>query len=171
MDQNKFWNLITQTREGLNAVDNAGNMSLQAEKLSQILSGLSKKELTDFSRIFIELLNKAYRWDLWGAAYVIGGGCSDDSFMDFRSWLISMGKDVYEIGLKSPDELAAPAIDPTVEDCFFEEFLYVADQVFEEKFNEEMDLEMDYPDEPSGKPWEEDELKSMFPKLSRQFDF
>lgn len=32
-----------------------------------------------------------YRRDLWAAAYIIGGGCSDDSFIDFRAGLIAQG--------------------------------------------------------------------------------
>ena len=34
-----------------------------------------------------------YRWDMWAAAYLIGGGCSDDGFIDFRAGLIAQGLD------------------------------------------------------------------------------
>ncbi|MEO5978010.1 MAG: DUF4240 domain-containing protein, partial [Chryseolinea sp.] len=40
------------------------------------------------------------------AAYTIHSGCSDDGFADFRGWLISRGKSVYENSLSSPDNLA-----------------------------------------------------------------
>jgi len=40
---------------------------------------------------FRRYLNKAYTWDLWGAAYLINGGCSDDGFEYFRRWLVSRG--------------------------------------------------------------------------------
>lgn len=44
-----------------------------------------------------------YRYDLWAAAYLIGGGCSDDSFTDFRAGLIGQGCDWYEQATTSSD--------------------------------------------------------------------
>ncbi len=43
--------------------------------------------------------------DLWGAAYLVNGGCSDDGFHDFRAWLVGRGRHVYESALKNPDTL------------------------------------------------------------------
>ncbi|MFD6821443.1 DUF4240 domain-containing protein [Streptomyces sp. NPDC060085] len=40
------------------------------------------------------------------AAYLIGGGCSNDSFMDFRAGLIALGRDWYEKATADPDSLA-----------------------------------------------------------------
>ncbi|XIE77187.1 DUF4240 domain-containing protein [Streptomyces sp. SBR177] len=52
-----------------------------------------------------------YRWDVWAAAYLIGGGCSDDGFMDFRAGLIALGRDWYERAAACPDSLAEhPAV-------------------------------------------------------------
>lgn len=36
---------------------------------------------------------KTYDWDLWGAAYLINGGASDDGFDYFRGWLLSQGSE------------------------------------------------------------------------------
>jgi hypothetical protein len=144
-------------------------MDIQCVYLERILNNLSEEDLKSFNKIFTKLFFDAYRWDLWGAAFVIGGGCSDDSFMDFRSWLISMGKEVYETGMQNPDELVSAATDPTVEDCFFEDFQYVADNIYEEKYDSEFDLDIVHPKEPVGAPWEESDLDSLFPKLTEQF--
>ncbi|MEI5006890.1 DUF4240 domain-containing protein [Streptomyces sp. PmtA] len=46
------------------------------------------------------------RWDVRAAAYVIGRGCSDDSFMDFRAGLIALGRAWYERAIGPPDSLA-----------------------------------------------------------------
>jgi hypothetical protein len=48
----------------------------------------------------------SYRWDLWGAAYLLNGGCSDDGFEYFRGWLIAQGHEVFERVLEDPDVLA-----------------------------------------------------------------
>jgi hypothetical protein len=52
-----------------------------------------------------------YRWDVWAAAYLIGGDCSDDSFIDFRAGIIAQGRDWYEKTAASPDN---PASHPAV---------------------------------------------------------
>lgn len=40
------------------------------------------------------------------AAYLIGGGCSDDGFTDFRFGVIAQGRDWYEKAAACPDSLA-----------------------------------------------------------------
>jgi hypothetical protein len=37
---------------------------------------------------------------------VIEDGCSEDCFRDFRSYLISLGREAYEAALRDPDSLA-----------------------------------------------------------------
>ena len=49
---------------------------------------------------------QSYRIELWGAAYLLNGGCSDDCFEYFRGWLITQGRAVYEAVLADPDSLA-----------------------------------------------------------------
>jgi hypothetical protein len=56
-------------------------------------------------------LAESYRTDLWGAAYLINGGCSGDGFEYFRGWLLVQGRAVYERVVADPDALAdLPAI-------------------------------------------------------------
>ncbi|MEL6211002.1 MAG: DUF4240 domain-containing protein, partial [Pseudomonadota bacterium] len=47
----------------------------------------------------------AYRQDLWALAYLLKGGCSDDSFAAFRCWLILQGKAAFEDTLADPDSV------------------------------------------------------------------
>ena len=44
---------------------------------------LPAAEIEAFDRLLYEKIDAAYRWSLWGAAYVINGGCSDDGFEYF----------------------------------------------------------------------------------------
>ena len=55
------------------------------------------------------MLAEAYHWDLWGAAYLINGGCSDDGFEYFRRWLVLQGRDVFQAAVSNPDTLAEVA--------------------------------------------------------------
>jgi hypothetical protein len=44
--------------------------------------------------------------DLWAAAYLINGGCSDDGFDAFRGWLIAHGRSAVARAVADPDSLA-----------------------------------------------------------------
>src|SRR5262245_35835873 len=92
MTDDRFWAIIEASRKDFDARRRDGNMDLQLKRLEEQLTALSASEVQAFERVYLRFYGDAYRWDLWGAAYVIGGGCSDDSFMDFRAWLISMGQ-------------------------------------------------------------------------------
>ena len=106
-------------------------MDLQAERMRRILSAMPVEDVLEFDRIFGELYWDAYHWDLWAAAYIIEGGCSDDGFMDFRSWLISMGREVYKAAMADAESLAEVAARPGVERTRFEGFGNIAWQVLD----------------------------------------
>ncbi|RKZ44557.1 MAG: hypothetical protein DRR00_27955 [Candidatus Parabeggiatoa sp. nov. 3] len=92
MNIDKFWTMIDYSK---NQSDHGTNQ--QSEKLAEVLHKLEPQELIDFNNIYYQLHAKACTFNLWGAAYVINGGCSDDGFHYFRSWLISQGKDIFEV--------------------------------------------------------------------------
>lgn len=128
MPTERFWQLI----EIANRSDHDPNAQLIA--LGSALRELTTEEIVSFEVTFRQTLNNAYTWDLWGAAYVIHGGCSDDGFEYFRRWLVSKGRKVYEAALFKPDSLAELKTYPGPDGVWeFEEFYYVAGQIFEEK--------------------------------------
>ena len=55
---------------------------------------------------FHRISDQGYGWPLWGAAYLLNGGCGDDGFDDFRGWLVTRGRAVFEAALADPDSLA-----------------------------------------------------------------
>jgi hypothetical protein len=88
-----------------------------AERLANRLAKLKPDEIVDFDHWWGVLKREAYHWDLWGAAYLINGGCSDDGFIDFRSWLILQGRDVFQAALANPDTLADLGVEQDEADC------------------------------------------------------
>lgn len=170
MNVEQFWQLVAESRSDFDLGRRDGNMQRQAERLVKLLSALPDREVMEFQRIFAEQFHRAYRWDLWGAAYVIEGGCSDDGFTDFRYWLISMGRDIFEAALADPDSLASVAAGSGIEDCAFEEFGYLAAEVLEGRaiILDEVEAPPS-PSEPTGRRWEEAELPGRLPKLWAQF--
>ncbi|MXQ06750.1 DUF4240 domain-containing protein [Alphaproteobacteria bacterium GH1-50] len=154
----RFWSIIDAT------VDD--DEDRQIEALTEVLEKLSIEQLVAYDRDFHAASSAAYRWDLWGAAYIINGGCSDDGFMDFRSWLIAQGRAVYEAALASPESLA----DHIQSDyAMFEEFAYVHLEIYEEKTGDLFPSDdLSHPSEPVGVKWQEEKLDDMFPLLTKK---
>ncbi|MCC7368515.1 MAG: DUF4240 domain-containing protein [Chloroflexi bacterium] len=161
MDDAAFWQLIEESRENA-----GGDPNEQAAELTDLLSALPAGEIVQFDRRFRELLVQAYRWDLWGAAFLIDGGCSDDGFEYFRCWLISQGRRVYEEALADPESLAERA-EPDVE---AESMLYAAADAYEVETGKPLpSSSVGDPAEPAGQPWEENDLPRRFPRLAAAF--
>ena len=172
MDADRFWEIIEQT------LIPGADAETRMEALSAILSQRSLDEIVAFEVAFRDRINAAYSWDLWGAAYLILGGCSDDGFEYFRRWLVSRGRATYERAIRHPDELAEIDLEPTGPDEVweFEEFYYVAGDVFEQKGGEGDIRDRSAPelgpfDRPSGKEFEEDDthLRERYPRLWARF--
>jgi hypothetical protein len=94
----EFWDHIRATRR----VD----ADAHAERLVKRLAKLSEAKILAFDHLWHRMLHRAYRWNLWGAAYLIHGGCSDDGFDYFRRWLVLRGREAFEAAVKRPDALA-----------------------------------------------------------------
>jgi hypothetical protein len=99
MDRDRFWTLVEETR--------GGNCRQHAARLTDRLRALGPTDIIAFQAVWDELMHESYRWDLWGAAYLANGGCSNDGFDYFRGWLVGQGREVFEAVLRDPDSLAS----------------------------------------------------------------
>ena len=176
MDKTKFWKLIEQSRRS----------GEQAEWLLEKLSQESLEEVLDFEWILQGLMQESYQSRLWGAAYVLMGGCSDDTFDYFRGWLIGQGETVYERVVNDPEYLAEYIDEDNLDDEGYpqnEELISVGADAYtliktgdtewdDEAYDELLDqlAERGLPAEPEIEfDWEEDDLEEMFPKLWERF--
>lgn len=130
MNHNGFWPLIEGARSA-----SGGHCARQVDALAQALRGHSPQEILDFRKILGELLDRAYRYELWAAAYLINGGCSDDGLVYFLGWLIAQGRDVYQAALEDPDSLVShplvASLDARYGSLWCEQLLSVADRAYE----------------------------------------
>jgi Protein of unknown function (DUF4240) len=101
MDRGQFWALIEAAKAAT-----GGDCRAQTAQLIAALREGSVDEVLAWDRIHDELMAESYGWDLWGAAYLINGGCSDDGFDYFRGWLLSQGHAIWQAALADPDSLA-----------------------------------------------------------------
>lgn len=160
MDLSQFWKIIGDACAG--ASDDEDFLG----RIDSYLRALKPEELLEFETHFNKMNAQAYSWNLWGAAYLMNGGCSDDGFDYFRAWLIAQGQETFETALEDPDSLAALA-DPEGE---LEELIYLAGEAYEEKTGEEMpDSVFEGAEQPDlGQGWDFDdktEMKKRYPRL------
>jgi hypothetical protein len=172
----EFWSLIEKSREFEN----------QAEWLTEVLTQKELEEVVNFEYSFQELMNTSYISRLWGAAFVLMGGCSDDAFDYFRGWLIGQGEEIFNKVMKDPEFLAEYINEDNLDDEGYpqnEELLTVGldaytliktgdsewdDNIYDELlealnnkgFQPATDIEFD---------WEEDDLEDLFPTLWERF--
>ncbi|MBC7804993.1 MAG: DUF4240 domain-containing protein [Akkermansiaceae bacterium] len=178
MTEDRFWDIVNQSRDGVRpgTVDEDAN-DRQSAKLTSLLETLSPDEIVAFDTVMHAVHRRSNHWDLWGVAYIISGGCSDDAFEYFRRWLLAQGRETFEQSVRDPDNLAQIiAIDNDMEPDF-EGFFHVAGDVYEAKTGK--DLNDVFPNivyegesdasEPQGDRWDEDDLPQRFPKTCAKF--
>jgi len=135
-----------------------------SESIETALRKLEESEVLAYCHAYSDAMDKAYTWDLWGIAYLFNGGCGDDSFMDFRSNLIALGREAFDRALSDPESLLD--IQGLDHDELFEEgLLYVGPTVYE-SLSGKPSARKPAPDEPTGKEWSEsrEDLMVRYPK-------
>ena len=162
MDENEFWDIVDDVHKKSHS-----DMDMKCTILAEKLSELSEQNITQFNHFFDAAIDRAYSWPLWGAAYLVNGGCSDDSFIDFRATLISHGRTTFESVLNNPDNLSDVEIE-SVDDLFYEGYQYVGPHITEKKSGKYPDRLKPPPTEPFGKEWQEDELEKLYPRLAKK---
>lgn len=179
----EFWALIEESKKYINNND-------KKDFLIKKLMTLGIDDIIAFETCFRTFYKDTYRSSLWGAAYIIKGGCSDDSFDYFRAWLIAQGMEVYHNAIKNPECLAdyLESEEGNSDSFFeFEELLYVSLIAYEKVRTGNIIVKNDLYDEFSDLiekngfnytyayiddvPWEDTEdLKMLFPKLCSKYE-
>ena len=105
MDTHGFWSLVDQS------VDPAqGGTERQRQFLRNHQRSTGKTEVTDFQTEYDRAIAEARSWRLWGSAYLINGGSSDDEFEYFCACLIGQGIGVFRAAMAGPAASRAFAI-------------------------------------------------------------
>ncbi len=109
MTLDEFWEHIQKSKRK--------DPDAHAERLEARLAKLKTDDILDFGHWWDRMMGEAYHWNLWGAAYIINGGCSDDGFEYFCRWLILQGRDVFQTAVTNPDSLAGLKVEPDEAEC------------------------------------------------------
>jgi hypothetical protein len=170
MNTSEFWALIGE------AARDGGTPDAVADRAVAVLAKREAGDIVGFERHLRRVLDASYNVDLFGAAYLINGGCSDEGFDAFRGWLMAQGREAYARAVAEPDSLAElPAVKRaalTGEELGSEKMLAVAARAHREATGD------DLPEEPMTKRpdtddfWDfddEDEVRRRFPRLAALF--
>jgi Protein of unknown function (DUF4240) len=158
MDDQQFWTIIEECHS-----TSRGNVDQKDQLIKAAIRRLSRNETLVFYRIFQRMMDTAFTWPLWGAAYVVNGGCGDDSFTDFRASLISRGRAVFNKAVADPDSLAEDVID--VSNWFHEGFQYAILEEVKKNIGAHPGRVSPLPSSPAGPRWTEATVKKLYPRL------
>ena len=127
MNKEQFWNIVDEVHSSTDP----RNQKEVLAALRNRLRNLPSEEILEWKQIFSFYQDAARRNDLWAASAAMGAHSSDDGFMDFRSWLISQGRDVYMSALKDPESLVSVNTDG--QELNFEDYAYVPCKAYAER--------------------------------------
>jgi hypothetical protein len=173
LNEDLFWDIVEKS------LKNTNNQNDQENLLIKEIEKLSPKQIVGFRLFTDKLLYDSYKADIWCAAYLIEGGCSDDSFEYFRCWLISRGRKTYHETMINPDYLIKE-LKSGDEFYEFEGFWFVALSAFRNKTGKELYNFIDYDKFQTHEgnyprieeTWKEDDpesMKKICPKLFGRF--
>jgi hypothetical protein len=168
LNEDLYWKVVSL------AARKAPDQEEQEQVLATQLQRLSPLEIVGFKLRTDKLLSDIYNSNMWCAAYIMNGGCSDDGFEYFRAWVISRGKEVYYKAKAHPDSLVEQ-LNEEEEDYEFESFLYIPNDAFKLKtqkdiydFIDDGSAAIKNSDIPIEFNWEEenpDTMKAICPRL------
>jgi hypothetical protein len=138
-------------------------------KLHDLLVQLPVEDILEFDTCFQECIRDAYTWELWAAAYLVNGGCSDDGFDYFMGWLVAQGRKAYEAVLSGPETLCELVEPDDIVEC--ERMWSAAAVAYEAKTVKDdfYKIAKGVTRQLRGKSWDEETVGQLYPKLARKF--
>jgi len=176
MDKQEFWRLIDFAHQQAN-----GDEQLFENLLGKSLGQYPPEEIIEFECLLEQQILAANDFKVMAAQKIIEGSVTDDSYLYFRCWLISQGKNVFEEAIRNPDSLSNIDTEGTVAE--FEPLLYVATQAYRNKTGKKEEdesfprgvaskrgLNYDSAIETKGQDWTEEQLPTLLPKLWAKYN-
>jgi uncharacterized protein DUF4240 len=172
MRTDDFWGVIARA-----TADRPATPDEVAKRAVAELATRDPEEIVAWGRHLDKVMVASGTEDLWAAANVIHGGCSEEGFDGFRGWLIAHGRDAVARSVKAPDSLANVAVIKAAAEtgAVFEapEVLTIAAEAYRQATGAELPAE----ERPKTRPdvadlWDfddEEEMQRRLPKLSALF--
>src|ERR1044071_8440630 len=137
MRTDDFWAVISRA-----TADRPASPAEVAKRAAADLATRDPEEIVAWSRHLDKVMVASGTQDLWAAAYLINGGCSEEGFDAFRGWLIAHGREAVARSVRAPDSLAdVPLVQAAVDSgAVFEaeEVLAIADEAYAQATGSEL---------------------------------
>ena len=160
MNEDEFWILIEKTKQMSD-----GSIEEQTQLLIQELEEYPDTDIFQFDQILIQKQDEAYIGTLWDVCDFITCSGGEQNFIDFRAWLISQGKAIYDHTISDPDSLYSVVTRENREDILYEEFSYVSIKAYERKTGKILPSKGPFAGNPKGKQMGGQMIAERFPKL------
>jgi len=172
MRTDDFWAVIDRA-----TADRPGSPGEVAKRAIAELATRDPEEIVAWGRHLDKVMVASGKEDLWAAAYLINGGCSDEGFDNFRGWLIAHGREVLARSVREPDSLSEmPAVQQAaINGAVFEagEVLTIAAEAHQEATGTELPASEPVVTRPDAAMlWDfdnEEEMARRLPRLSAMF--
>lgn len=128
MTEQIFWELMDKSRAGLNT-----NFETQCVNLSELLMDYSEEEILSFEHQLRIQIERANTWTMMAASFVVCSFISDDTYEDFRAWVVGQGKQNFDKILRDPSEICNLLKPGQVKDMGGEHLLFSAINAYLEK--------------------------------------
>lgn len=163
MDEGLFWELVSKSRGQAESTED------QVAIIGELLATLVAPDIKRFATIYGQFMRKLYHWNVWALAYAARGGCSDDAFMEFRSWLILQGDpELLDLAIKDPTAAAGRVPkDPELPEGTL---LPEIDEAYLARAGTTFDWPMIGLEQPKGREWPEEQFEAHFPELVRHYE-
>jgi len=171
MSESRFWELINYSRES------AASDKEFLVALKEYLVACSPEEIVGFEICLGKALIQADHFNLVGAKKILDGSVTDDGYLYFRCWVVSLGREVFHSAIDDPDILVKYVDLKSFNEL--EELLYVAtaaystvtniaeeDETFPRSVRFDSGIDYDFNLEgPKGEDWKKADLPNRFPGL------
>ena len=162
MNEHRFWGIISEAKAG-----SGGVYKYEINALKRLLFTLRDEEIEQFDNRFTAIMELSYDAKLWGAAYVINGGCSDDCFDYFRQYLIAQGKEKFYATLKDPESCISWIKTDQQEN--WDGFQFAAADVYKKKTGKNIPKTYQPEFELKGEWFDEETVAQQYPRLAKKF--
>lgn len=132
MNEQIFWEIIAQSRATLNT-----NFETQCVNISEILMDYSAEEIIEFEHQLRLQMEKVNTWNMMAASFVVCSFISDETYEDFRAWVVGQGKENFDKILRDPSEICNLIRPGQVKEMGGEHMLFSAINAYLEKINSE----------------------------------
>lgn len=158
LNEKRFWSIVQKSKSIL-----ARTPAQHQERLIRILVKLPVNDIIIFDRMFHHFMNLSNTWDIRAAVHIIKGNSDEETFTDFRGWLVTRGKVAYYKVLKDPEHLGS--LIKIGDPCEWDGYDFCAEEAYERKTGSKLRPVT----ATNGQKWEESDLPAMFPKLWKKY--